>query len=162
MHFEQAAQEATLLDYLHEVEHVAARIERLERAIDEAVQTAPARDARGDRSAAGAARDRAGLGGHDRRGSRRALALCQAPPADGLQRGGGERAFQRRRARGGAAITKTGNAHLRRVVVEAAWAYRHRPAVGAALRKRQAPAQCGGERDRLEGAASTARAVPSA
>jgi len=35
-------------------------------------------------------------------------------------------------------ITKTGNAHLRRVVVEAAWAYRHRPAVGAKLRKRQA------------------------
>jgi transposase len=33
-------------------------------------------------------------------------------------------------------ITKTGNAHLRRVVVEAAWAYRHRPAVGATLRKR--------------------------
>ena len=29
------------------------------------------------------------------------------------------------------AITKTGNAHLRRVVVEAAWAYRHRPAIGA-------------------------------
>ena len=35
------------------------------------------------------------------------------------------------------AITKTGNAHLRRVVVEAAWAYRHRPAIGATLRKRQ-------------------------
>ena len=36
------------------------------------------------------------------------------------------------------AITKTGNAHLRRVVIEAAWAYRYRPAVGATLRKRQA------------------------
>jgi transposase len=35
-------------------------------------------------------------------------------------------------------ITKTGNAHLRRMVVEAAWAYRHRPSVGARLRKRQA------------------------
>jgi transposase len=34
-------------------------------------------------------------------------------------------------------ITKTGNAHLRRVLVEAAWAYRHRPAVGAKLRARQ-------------------------
>ena len=34
-------------------------------------------------------------------------------------------------------ITKTGKAHLRRVVVEAAWAYRHRPAVGTTLRKRQ-------------------------
>lgn len=35
-------------------------------------------------------------------------------------------------------ITKTGNTHLRRVLVEAAWAYRHRPAVGAHLRRRQA------------------------
>jgi len=32
-----------LLDYLHEVDHVAARIGRLEAAIDAAVQTAPAR-----------------------------------------------------------------------------------------------------------------------
>src|SRR4029077_8126474 len=35
------------------------------------------------------------------------------------------------------AITKTGNAHLRRVLVEAAWHYRHRPFVGGALRRRQ-------------------------
>jgi transposase len=34
------------------------------------------------------------------------------------------------------AITKTGNAHLRRVLVEAAWHYRHRPFVGGALRRR--------------------------
>jgi transposase len=34
-------------------------------------------------------------------------------------------------------ITKTGNAHLRRVLVEAAWHYRHRPALGHALRVRQ-------------------------
>lgn len=40
-----------------------------------------------------------------------------------------------KRAQG--AITKTGNAHLRRVLVEAAWHYRHRPFVGAAIRQRQ-------------------------
>src|SRR5664280_3769165 len=34
-------------------------------------------------------------------------------------------------------ITKTGNAHLRRIVVEASWSYRHRPAIGPRLRKRQ-------------------------
>jgi transposase len=34
-------------------------------------------------------------------------------------------------------ITKAGNAHLRRVLVEAAWAYRHRPAVRGKLAKRQ-------------------------
>ncbi len=38
--------------------------------------------------------------------------------------------------RGG--ITKTGNAHVRRVLVEAAWHSRHRPAVGVGLRKRRA------------------------
>ena len=40
-----------------------------------------------------------------------------------------------KQARG--AITKTGNAHLRRVLVEAAWHYRHHPFVSAALRHRQ-------------------------
>jgi transposase len=34
-------------------------------------------------------------------------------------------------------ITKTGNAHLRRIAIEAAWSYRFRPGVGPALRKRQ-------------------------
>ena len=34
-------------------------------------------------------------------------------------------------------ITKTGNAHLRRVLVEAAWAYRYAPAVRGKLRARQ-------------------------
>ena len=40
-----------------------------------------------------------------------------------------------RTRRGG--ITKTGNAHLRRIVVEAAWAYRYRPCIGASLKTRQ-------------------------
>lgn len=35
------------------------------------------------------------------------------------------------------AITKSGNAHLRRILGEAAWSYRRQPAVGPALRKRQ-------------------------
>ena len=40
-----------------------------------------------------------------------------------------------KRAQG--AITKTGNAHLRRVLVESAWHYRHYPLVSATLRARQ-------------------------
>lgn len=36
------------------------------------------------------------------------------------------------------AITKAGNNHVRRVLIEAAWDYRHRPRVGAGLRKRRA------------------------
>jgi transposase len=40
-------------------------------------------------------------------------------------------------------ITKTGNAHLRRVLVEAAWHYRHHPFIGRSLRLRHqgAPAE---------------------
>ncbi|WP_414633301.1 transposase [Acidisarcina polymorpha] len=40
-----------------------------------------------------------------------------------------------RTQRGG--ITKTGNAHLRRIAVEAAWSDRLRPCVGPALLQRQ-------------------------
>ena len=43
-----------------------------------------------------------------------------------------------KRAQGG--ITKTGNAHLRRVLVESAWHYRHHPFVSATLKARQAGA----------------------
>lgn len=37
----------------------------------------------------------------------------------------------------GTEFTKTGNAHLQHRVVEAVWAYLHRPSLGATLRKRQ-------------------------
>lgn len=47
-----------------------------------------------------------------------------------------ERSSGRRTWRG--KLTRTGNAHLRRVLVEAAWSYRHVPKVRGALRLRQA------------------------
>jgi transposase len=34
-------------------------------------------------------------------------------------------------------LTKAGNAHLRRQLVESAWAYQHRPGVGVELARRQ-------------------------
>src|SRR5256712_3313166 len=40
--FEAPAQQATLGDYLQEVDHAAARLQRLEQALDDAVQAAPA------------------------------------------------------------------------------------------------------------------------
>ncbi|HET9195808.1 MAG TPA: IS110 family transposase [Vicinamibacterales bacterium] len=49
-----------------------------------------------------------------------------------------------RRARG--PITKTGNAHIRRVLVEAAWHYRHHPFIGKQLRRRQTGAPEGARR----------------
>ena len=137
VHFEHAAQEATLLDYLHEVEHVADRIGRLERAIADAVTAVPAAM-------------RAGI---EALQALRGIALVSAvtiisevgelsrfaTPRQLMGYSGAvarEDSTGKRIRRGG--ITKTGNAHLRRIVIEAAWAYRHRPAVGPALRKRQA------------------------
>jgi transposase len=136
VHFEHAAQEATLLDYLHEVEHQADRIARLERAIDDAVKTAPER-MRAVIEALQALRGIAQVsavtivtevGELSRFAKPRQLMGYSGAVAS--EDSTGDRTW-----RGG--ITKTGNAHLRRVVIEAAWAYRWRPAVGAALRKRQ-------------------------
>ena len=56
MRFDQPALEATLADYLQEVEHAAERIIRLEQCIEEAVAQAAPEDPRGDRSFAGLAR----------------------------------------------------------------------------------------------------------
>jgi len=137
VHFEQPAQEATLLDYLHEVEHAAGRIERLERVIDEAVQTAPTRmravidalQALRGIALVSAVTIVAEVGELSR--------FVRAPQIMGYSgMGAREDSSGGRTRRGG--ITKTGNAHLRRIVIEAAWAYRHRPSVGGALRKRQA------------------------
>jgi transposase len=46
-----------------------------------------------------------------------------------------ERMSSGKRIRKGA-VTKCGNAHLRRIVVESAWCYRHLPRVGEKLRRR--------------------------
>ena len=136
VHFEQMAQEATLLDYLHEVEHAAARIARLDAAITEAVKSAPPRmraviealQALRGVAHVSAVTVVAELGELSR--FNRAKQLMGYGGIVASEHSSGERT-----RRGN--ITKTGNAHLRRVVVEAAWAYRHRPAVGATLRKRQ-------------------------
>jgi transposase len=136
--FEHLAQEATVLDYLHEVEHVAARLERLERAIDAAVQAAPA-PMRAVIAGLQALRGIAQISAATIVAEVGVLSrFARAPQLMGYSGlGPCEDSSGTRTRRGG--ITKTGNAHLRRIVVEAAWAYRHRPAVGAALKKRQAP-----------------------
>ncbi len=137
VHFEQMAQEATLLDYLHEVEHAEFRIARLNLAIEEAVKLAPpkmravieALQALRGVAQVTAVTIVAELGEVSR--LTRARQLMGYGGIVASEHSSGESSW-----RGG--ITKTGNAHLRRVVVEAAWAYRHRPSVGETLRKRQA------------------------
>ena len=116
---------------------MADRIERLERAIDEAVQTVPERmraviealQALRGIALVSAVTIVAEVGELSRFTKPRQLMGYSGAVASEDSTGA--------RIRRGA-ITKTGNAHLRRIVIEAAWAYRYRPAVGAALRKRQA------------------------
>jgi len=134
--FEQRAQEATLADYLHEVEHAQERIERLERAIDDAVETMPeqmrtvveALQALRGIAKISAVTVVAELGQISR--FKKARQLMGYSGTVSREHSSGERTRR-------SGITKTGNAHLRRIVVEAAWAYRHRPSVGRELALRQ-------------------------
>jgi len=126
-----------LADYLHEVDRVAARIAHLNHAILEAVQTAPpqmraviqALQALRGVAAVSAATIVAEVGQLSRFANPRQLmgysGLVPSEYTSGPRRRMG-------------AITKTGNAHLRRVVIEAAWAYRFGPAVRGPLRARHA------------------------
>jgi transposase len=136
LHFSQVAQESTRLDYLHEVEHMGERVARLEQAITEAVKVAsPALQevVKGLQALRGIAQISAvtiaaELGNITRfEGARQLMGYSGAVPS--------EDSSGKRTQRG--SITKTGNAHLRRIAVEAAWSYRLRPCVGPALRKRQ-------------------------
>lgn len=134
--FAVAAQQVVLGDYLHEVEHGRARVQRLETAIAEAIQAAPAKI----RAVIEALQSLRGIA--------QVSAATMVSEVGEFSRFPGARQFMgysgavaseassgERQRRGG--ITKTGNAHLRRVVVEAAWAYRHQPAIGSTLRQRQ-------------------------
>jgi transposase len=134
--FAHHAQELTLSDYLHEVEHAAARIVRLENAIDVAIETLPVKM----RTVIEALQSLRGIAqisavsivaevgelsrfAHPRQLMGYSGAVCR------------EHSSGPRIHRG--SISKSGNAHLRRIVVEAAWAYRHRPSIGKTLAARQ-------------------------
>lgn len=136
VHFEQAALEVTLSHYVHEVEHAAERVAWLEKAMDEAVAAAPpemreviaALQALRGIAQITATTIVAEIGLFSRFANPRelmaysGLVCSEYSSGNRIQRGG---------------ITKTGNTHLRRVVVEAAWAYQRRPWVGGYLAKRQ-------------------------
>jgi transposase len=136
VHFAQVAREATMLDYLHEVDHMGERVKRLEQAITEAVKLASPQVrevVKGLQALRGIAEISAvtivaELGSITRfNTARQLMGYSGAVPT--------EDSSGQRTQRG--SITKTGNAHLRRIVVEAAWSYRYRPAIGPRLRKRQ-------------------------
>jgi transposase len=134
--FDQPAQEATLLDYIGEVEHAVARIERLERAIDQVVAEAPAvmkaviealQALRGIAKVS-AVTIACEVGDFSR--FKKATQLMAYAGVVASEHSSGERTWR-------GVITKTGNSNLRHVIVEAGWAYRHRPGIGFALKKRQ-------------------------
>lgn len=135
-HFEQPAHEAVMSDYLHEVKQAGERIQRLEDAIDTALVSVPAHmreviealQALRGIAKISAVSVVAEVGELSRFVSAKQLMGYSGTVAS--EHSSGERV-----RRGG--ITKTGNAHLRRIVVEAAWAYRYRPACGGALKRRQ-------------------------
>jgi transposase len=134
--FEHSAQQVTLVDYLYEVEHATARIARLECGIDDAVEQMPE-----------SLREViAGL--QNLRGIAKISAVTLVAEVGQLSRFAHPRQLMgysgmvsrehstgERVSRG--SISKAGNAHLRRIVTEAAWAYRHRPAIGRLLAQRQ-------------------------
>jgi transposase len=137
IHYSQPAQEATFLDCLNEVHHMAERVKRLEQAIVEVVKQAPAsmqKVIQGLQALRGVAHISAvtiaaELGNITSRfeTARQLMGYSGAIPS--------ENSSGKRKRQG--SITKTGNAHLRRIVVESAWNYRHRPFLGAKLRRRQ-------------------------
>jgi transposase len=134
--FEHSAQQATLTDYLYEVEHAGERLARLEKAIETVVPATPERT-RELIAALQALRGVAHitaitmvaeLGTFLRFAHPRQL-MCYAGAVPSEHSSGN-------RIRRGP-ISKCGNAHLRRVLVEAAWAYRFRPVISRTLAPRQ-------------------------
>jgi transposase len=136
LRYEHVAQEATKVDYLAEVDHASERIRRLEQAIDDAVKQASptvrgvidglqALRGVGKLSATTLAVE---IGSFSRfRTAKQLMAYCGVVPS--------EHSSGNTRRQG--AITKAGNAHVRRVLFESAWGCRHRPNLGAKLKERQ-------------------------
>lgn len=134
--YTQPAQEITLRDCMNEFEHMCARVKRLEEAIIEVVKLAPQsmqQLIRGLQALRGIAHISAvtiasELGNVSARfeSARKLMGYAGAFPCEDSS---GNRVW-----RGG--ITKTGNAHLRRIVLESAWCYRHWPRVGEKMRRR--------------------------
>jgi transposase len=132
--FEFAAQQITFDSYLHTVDLVDARIEQLERAIRETAEQEPwrvlvarLRCLRGIETLTALALVTE-IGDFDRfTTAEQLMAFVGLVPSE---HSSGE---QRRQG----SITKVGNSHVRRLLVESAWHARRRPTVGYELARRQ-------------------------
>ncbi|MBA2641530.1 MAG: IS110 family transposase [Actinobacteria bacterium] len=132
--FEFTAQQLTFDTYLHTVDLVDRRIDALERAIRETAEQEPWRELvarlrclRGVDTLTALAIVTE-IGDFDRfRSAEEFMAFVGLVPS--------EHSSGERRSRG--SITKVGNSHVRRMLVEAAWHARRRPKVGYELARRQ-------------------------
>jgi transposase len=127
--FEHVAEQITFDTYLHAVDLLDARIEALERAIRETAEQAPWRKRclRGIDTLTALALTTE-IGDFSRfRSAEQFMAFVGLVPSE---HSSGE---QRRQG----SITKVGNSHVRRLLVEAAWHARRRPTVGYQLARRQ-------------------------
>lgn len=132
--FEHAADQVTLEDYVHTIEQAEERRRRLDEHLAAVAEQDPYREP------VGWLRCFRGIDTvtaivvvaelHDFRRFRTARALMAYLGLVPSERSSGER--QRR-----GALTKAGNIHVRRLLIEAAWHYRHRPHVGVSLRRRR-------------------------
>jgi transposase len=132
--FQHPAEQLTFDTYLHALDLVDRRIEALERAIRETAEQGPWRELvarlrclRGIDTLTALALV-AEIGDFDRfRTAEELMAFVGLVPSE---RSSGERRRQ-------GSITKVGNGHVRRLLVEAAWHARRRPKVGYELARRQ-------------------------
>jgi len=136
--FEESSLELVFQDYLHEVEHQRDRLVALDAAIDKAVESSPEHI----REVVAALQLLRGVAkvtavgvvvevGNFSRfcGPSKLMAYTGVVSSEYSTGGPGKR------KQGG--ITKTGNSHLRRLITEAAWAYRYKPSVNQRIQKCQ-------------------------
>jgi transposase len=132
--FEFPAQQQSFDTYLHTVDLVDRRIEELERSIDEAAEQGPSRELVGRLRCLRGVDTLTALGLVAEIGSFSRFASAEEFMSFvGLvpsEHSSGERRRQ-------GSITKVGNAHVRRLLVESAWHARRRPKVGYELGRRQ-------------------------
>lgn len=134
LRFEQVGQQAVLREYIHALDQAQASLKRLEKEMDELSRSsvhapviAALQALRGIQQLT-AVTLVAELGDLRRfRSPAQLMAYAGLVPS--------ENSSGQLRRRG--SLTKTGNAHVRRVAVESAWHYRYPPKVSARLRRRQ-------------------------
>jgi transposase len=134
--FEIAAQQAAYLDYVTEVDHAQERIKRLDTALDEAIEAAPER-MRAVIAALQALRGVAKVTAVTVVAEVGTLSRFEHPSQLMAYSGAVPSEYSTGRKERKGSITKTGNAHLRRVLVEASWSYRRGPQLSGELRRRQ-------------------------